>query len=223
MLWSQVLDESDSKKVLRWRPVEVNVKDHIIIPSLPPDLTSLSSNDRLVEDYVSALSLTTVDHRQPLWEFHIINIPTTESKATAVFRGHHSLGDGMSLTSLLLACTRQSDDPTKLPSLPEPPRRAGPLYAQPRPGKEDGIWALMLWIFSFVVLFWHTFVDMLVFAASILFLRDTETPIKGHKGVEHARKRIVHRTVRLEDVKIVKNALGCVSIALISFFFIVGF
>jgi Wax ester synthase-like Acyl-CoA acyltransferase domain len=217
-----VLDESDSKKVLRWRPVEVNVKDHIIIPSLSLEPTSPSSNDQLVEDYVSALSLTTVDHSRPLWEFHIINIHTSESAATAVFRCHHSLGDGMSLTSLLLACTRQSDDPTKLPSLPEPPRRVGPLYAQPRPGKEDGIWALMLWIFSFVVLFWHTLVDLLFFVASILFLRDTVTPLKGQKGVEHARKRIVHRTIKLDDVKSVKNALDCVSIALVHFL-ITGF
>ncbi|XP_078165195.1 wax ester synthase/diacylglycerol acyltransferase 11-like isoform X1 [Carex rostrata] len=200
-----VLDESNCKKVLRWRPVEVNVKDHIIIPSLSSDPTSPSSNDQLVEDYVSSLSLTTVDHSRPLWEFHIINIPSHESASAAVFRGHHSLGDGMSLTSLLLACTRQSDDPTKPPSLP--PRRAGSLYAGPRP--ETGIWAFLLWIFSFVVLLWHTFVDMLLFVASMLFLRDTETPLKGHKGVEYARKRFVHRTIRLDDVKIVKNAMGC--------------
>ncbi|KAF3326611.1 O-acyltransferase WSD1 [Carex littledalei] len=200
-----VLDESDSKKVLRWRPVEVNVKDHIIIPSLSLDPTSPSSNDQLVEDYVSSLSLTTLDHSQPLWEFHIINIPTTESAAAAVFRGHHSLGDGMSLISLLLACTRQSDDPTKLPSLP--PRQAGPLYSLPRP--EEGIWAFLLWIFSFVMLFWHTLVDMVLFVASTLFLRDTETPLKGHKGVERAKKQFVHRTIRLDDVKSVKNAMGC--------------
>ncbi|KAJ4767900.1 O-acyltransferase WSD1 [Rhynchospora pubera] len=205
------LNESDSKKVRRWRPVEVNVKDHIIIPSLSPDPTSPSSNDRLVEDYVSSLTVTTMDHSRPLWEFHIINIPTTESKATVVLRCHHSLGDGMSLTSLLLACTRRADDPTKLPSLPEPPRRSGPLYAQPRPGNDDGVGAFLLWIFSFIVLFWHTLVDMMLFVASSLFLRDTETPIKGHKGVEgeHTRKRFVHRTIRLEDIKTVKNAMGC--------------
>ncbi|XP_049395504.1 wax ester synthase/diacylglycerol acyltransferase 6-like isoform X2 [Solanum stenotomum] len=37
---------------------------------------------------------------------------------------------------------------------------------------------------------------------------DTETPMKGGVGVEHSPKRLVHTTVSLDDMKIVKNALN---------------
>ncbi|XP_055827792.1 wax ester synthase/diacylglycerol acyltransferase 5-like isoform X2 [Solanum dulcamara] len=37
---------------------------------------------------------------------------------------------------------------------------------------------------------------------------DTETPMKGGAGVEHSPKRLVHVTISLDDMKIVKNALS---------------
>ncbi|KAJ3669456.1 hypothetical protein LUZ60_011406 [Juncus effusus] len=201
----QVLDESDGTEVLRWVPVKVNIKDHIIIPSL--NSTDPTSNDRLVEDYVSSLSVTGLELSKPLWEFHILNLPTTESASTIVLRGHHSLGDGMSLISLLLACTRRSDDPTALPSVSQPPRRSGSI-AKSRQG-QDGFRALVMWIFSVVSLVWNTLVGMTIFTATSLFFKDTETPLKGQKGVEFNKKRFVHHTLQLDDIKLVKNAIGC--------------
>ncbi|KAF0916874.1 hypothetical protein E2562_014613 [Oryza meyeriana var. granulata] len=97
-----------------------------------------ADHEKAVEDYVSSLSTPSMamDHSRPLWELHVLNFPTAEATATVALRMHHSLGDGISLLSLLIACTRRADDPGALPALPSSGRRrahAGPVYALPRP------------------------------------------------------------------------------------------
>ncbi|TXG66555.1 hypothetical protein EZV62_007830 [Acer yangbiense] len=60
-------------------------------------------------------------------------------------------------------------------------------------------------------LIWNTIMDLLVFVATLLFLKDTKNPLKGESaGVdhEHAPKRIVHRNVSLDDIKLVKKAMN---------------
>ncbi|KAF2290466.1 hypothetical protein GH714_013472 [Hevea brasiliensis] len=44
--------------------------------------------------------------------------------------------------------------------------------------------------------------------ATILFLEDTKTPLKGASPVGSTARRFVHRTISLDDVKLVKNAMG---------------
>uniref|UniRef100_A0A6V7QVW9 Uncharacterized protein n=1 Tax=Ananas comosus var. bracteatus TaxID=296719 RepID=A0A6V7QVW9_ANACO len=51
---------------------------------------------------------------------------------------HHSLGDGASLTSLLLAYTRRADDPSALPSLSPHPRPC------PHHGRGRGLLGLLI-------------------------------------------------------------------------------
>uniref|UniRef100_A0A6V7QTA5 Diacylglycerol O-acyltransferase n=1 Tax=Ananas comosus var. bracteatus TaxID=296719 RepID=A0A6V7QTA5_ANACO len=114
-----------------------------------------AAGERVVEDYVSALSAAaSIDATRLLWELHILNLPTPSAAASAVLRAHHSLGDGASLTSLLLACTRRAGDPSALPS------------ATPRPRPRHG---LLLWLWSLLAMAWHTLVDAALFAA---FLAD---------------------------------------------------
>ncbi|GJP47324.1 hypothetical protein CLOM_g6534 [Closterium sp. NIES-68] len=70
-------------------------------------------------------SLPPFDPNRPLWQVHLIHLPAgsrpsepRQRHSAAVFRIHHALGDGISLMSLLLAATRQTDHPNLLPSLP---------------------------------------------------------------------------------------------------------
>ncbi|XP_020081713.1 O-acyltransferase WSD1-like [Ananas comosus] len=63
---------------------------------------------------------------------------------------------------------------------------------------------------------WHTLVDPALFAATAAFLADSPTPLKApplppgdSRGVGRRRKRFVHRTTSFDDVKRVKNAMGC--------------
>ncbi|TVT97442.1 hypothetical protein EJB05_57323 [Eragrostis curvula] len=203
-----VKDDVKKNATPRWVRTTVNLDDHIIFPDLDPAATS-ANPDQAVEDYLSSLSTAPMDHSIPLWELHILDFPTSEATATIAIRMHHSLGDGVSLLSLLIACTRSAADPARLPELPPAPRRAGPVYARARPPLAAGLVALLLWLWSYVALAWHTLVDVARFVATAWFLRDPRTPFLGAQGVEFRRKRFVHRTLSLDDVKFVKDAMKC--------------
>ncbi|KAG8078090.1 hypothetical protein GUJ93_ZPchr0007g4528 [Zizania palustris] len=202
----QVTDDAGGNP--RWVRTTVNLDDHIIYPRL--DAEAVAANpDKAVEDYVASLSTMPMDESRPLWEFHVLDFPTSEATATTAIRVHHSLGDGMSLLTLLMACTRSAADPTMLPAMPPLPTRKGAIYARPRPPASAGALAFAAWVWSFFVLAWHTVVDVASFFATTMFLKDPPTLFKRVKHGEFQRKRIVHRGLSLDDVKFVKNAMNC--------------
>ncbi|POO01188.1 O-acyltransferase [Trema orientale] len=181
-----------------WIQTTVNIEDHVIVPILDP---KIDDPDRYVEDYISHMTTTPLDLSKPLWELHILNLKTSNSESAVVFRIHHSVGDGVSLMSLLLACTRQTSNPEALPTLPAMNPRSA----------TDSVGAFrrfFLAISSACALVWNTFVDFVFYVATILFLKDTNTPIKGQKGAEFAINRFVHRTVSLDDIKLIKDAMN---------------
>ncbi|CAK9163402.1 unnamed protein product [Ilex paraguariensis] len=93
-----------------WVQTEVDMDNHLIVPHIDyPD-------EKFVEDYICNLSKSTIDKSKPMWDFHILNVKTSDAEAIGVLRVHHSLGDGASLMSLFLACTRKTSDPEALPS-----------------------------------------------------------------------------------------------------------
>ncbi|KAK4777311.1 hypothetical protein SAY87_017498 [Trapa incisa] len=183
---------------MKWVPTHVNLDDHVIVPKIDGDM---DSPDQFVQDYISYATKTPLDSSRPLWELHLLNIRTSDAEAVGLLRIHHSMGDGASLMSLLLACTRKTSDPESLPTVPTK-NRAG---SGRRP--VACFWWLFLAIWAAVKLICNTFVDLSLFFATFLFLRDTETPIKGKLGVAMTMKRFVHRTVSLDDIKLVKNEL----------------
>ncbi|WVZ88749.1 hypothetical protein U9M48_035229 [Paspalum notatum var. saurae] len=195
----------------RWARTTVNVDDHIIVPSL--DAGAVAADPaKAVEDYVASLSTLPMDFSRPLWEIHLLNFPTSSTvAATAVFRFHHSVGDGTSLISFLIASAQSADSPEAPPSVPPPGRRrTGQIYARPCPPLSAGVFALALWAWSCVVLAWNTVVDLVAFVATVLFLDDPDTPFKraGHGEAVRSR-RVVHRGLSLDDIKYIKNAMNC--------------
>ncbi|WVZ56981.1 hypothetical protein U9M48_007436 [Paspalum notatum var. saurae] len=210
----------------RWVRTTVNLDDHIIVPDL--DRAAISADpDKVLEDYVASLSTLPMDQSRPLWELHVLDFPTSEAASAVVFRIHHALGDGTSLVSLLLACTRSARDPSALPALPsaaaapapapedhQGARRRGraPVFGvPPRPAWSAGALALAAWALSCALLAWHTVLDAARFVAMALqILRDPPTVFAGVRGVEFRRKRFVMRTLCLHDVKLVKHGFGCV-------------
>uniref|UniRef100_N1QVW8 Uncharacterized protein n=1 Tax=Aegilops tauschii TaxID=37682 RepID=N1QVW8_AEGTA len=196
------IQATDKKGILRW--VETTS------PWRSTRTRRVSDADQAVEDYVASLSTQSMDNSRPLWDFHLLDFPTSEATSTAVMRVHHSLSDGVSLLTLLMSCARSAADHMKPPAMPPLPKRTGAIYARPRPPASAGALAFARWVWSFVLLAWHTTVDVAVFFATILFLKDTRTPFTttGHHGELH-RKRIVHRSLNLEDVKSVKQTMNC--------------
>ncbi|KAG7973721.1 hypothetical protein I3843_06G010700 [Carya illinoinensis] len=192
-----VVDGNKYYKSKKWSQTKVNLEDHVIVPELDPNI---DFPDRFVEDYVSNVTRTPLDLSKPLWELHLLNIKTSDVEAVGIFRIHHSMGDGASLISLLLACTRKTSDPEALPTIPAKNRASST--------NSNGFWWFLLAFWLFLRLIWNTVVDLLLFAATILFLKDMKTPIKGEPGVELNIKKFVHRTVSLDDIKLVKNAMN---------------
>uniref|UniRef100_A0ACD5ZSB8 Uncharacterized protein n=1 Tax=Avena sativa TaxID=4498 RepID=A0ACD5ZSB8_AVESA len=191
----------------RWVEVKVNVDDHIMVPRF--DHVILGGGENAVEDYVASLSMVPMDRCRPLWEFHFLNFPTSDAASTVVLRFHHSIGDGTSIMTLIMASSLSTADPSRLPAMPPPPRRTGAIYERSRPPLSDGVLALLAWVWSYFVLAWHTLVDLVLLAATILFLRDPRTILKRASIGESYHKRIVHRSISLDDVKFLKTTMRC--------------
>ncbi|KAK6918217.1 O-acyltransferase WSD1, C-terminal [Dillenia turbinata] len=189
----QVLDEHGNMK---WVRTKVDLDKHIIIPDVDPNM---DQPDKFVEDYVRNLSTTKIDMSKPLWDLHLLHVRTSQAESVAVFRTHHSLGDGTSLMSLLLACTRKISDPDQLPTIPGRKKKATE--------SSKGVLKYLFGILFAIRMMWNTVIDVLMFLATALFLKDTNTPLKGGPDAAHTPRRFVHRTVSLDDMKFVKNAM----------------
>ncbi|KAK4350955.1 hypothetical protein RND71_030268 [Anisodus tanguticus] len=187
----------EKKGVRKWMKTRVNVEDHMVCPDLDPNM---DSPDEFLENYTSSLTTIPLDMTKPLWEVHILNVKTSEADAVGILKLHHSIGDGMSIISLILACTRKASDPEALPTIPTSTKK--------EKTKAGFLRQFCYYVWYLCMVFWYTAVDAVLFLATILFLKDTETPMKGGAGVGHNPRRLVHRTISLDDMKIVKNALN---------------
>ncbi|OIT34753.1 o-acyltransferase wsd1 [Nicotiana attenuata] len=200
----QVVDEKNNGE-MKWVRTKVDVEKHVVVPQVD-EQNLQESPDKFVENYIHNLSKTTLDKSKPLWDLHLLNVKTSDAEAVAILRIHHSLGDGTSFMSLLLACTRQIADPDKLPTIPGNKKR--PIDSLDQYSTSKGLWPYVTKVWSFMRLFWNTIVDVLMFMATTVFLKDTNTPIKGRPGSEFNPRRIAHRTISLDDLKLVKNTLN---------------
>ncbi|KAH9725600.1 diacylglycerol O-acyltransferase [Citrus sinensis] len=202
----QVEDEK-IKGGLKWVPTKVNLDNHVIVPNLEPK--SIDSADKFVEDYVSNLRKTGIKmSKQPMWDLHLLNIKTSDAESVAVLRVHHSLGDGTSLVSLFLSCTRKVSNPEELPSNSIPPTSK---EGDSRSYGIKGFWPYLSFKYFWFVfsLFYNTLVDaVMVIATILMFVKDSETPLKGIMGKASGPRRTVHRSLSLDDFKNVKNAMN---------------
>ena len=197
---------SQAEDGARWIKTLVNVEDHVFVPDIDPDEIGDQGN-KFVEDYISRLTMLPLDRSRPLWDIHILNVKTSDAEAIGVIRSHHSLGDGMSRMSLIMACTHKSSDPEALPTIPILKRRENVSH-----GLRNTGWFLssMFAIYATVRLIWNTIVDLLLLLATVLFLKDTETSLKGGAEAESNAKRFSHRIVSLNDVSLIKDIMDMV-------------
>eukprot|EP00258_Populus_trichocarpa_P032374 XP_024448393.1 O-acyltransferase WSD1-like isoform X1 [Populus trichocarpa] len=193
----QVPDEKNGGQ-LKWVRTEVDLDNHVKFPTIDPNM---DFPDMYVEDYVSNLSKTKIRMSIPMWDLHLLNIKTSNAESVGILRVHHSIGDGTSLMSLFMSFTRKASDPEALPTFP--------ISKKQKPcSSSGGLLQHFIKLFSVLLIYWNTLVDIVMFLITIFFLDDTKTPLKGPLGVGSTPRRIVHRTVSLEDVKLVKNAMN---------------
>ncbi|KAG2332710.1 hypothetical protein Bca4012_017725 [Brassica carinata] len=179
----------------KWIPTTVKVEDHVIVPDIDPNI---ENPDQFLEDYTTNMALSPMDKSKPLWEFHLLQLKTSYAGSVAVARFHHSLGDGMSLMSLLLACTRKTCDPEALPTLVVPKKS----------NARHICWSLIAWFWFIVRLLFHTVVEIFKSMVIVCFARDNATPLKGKPGATISVNKFIHRIFNLDDVKVVKNAMN---------------
>ncbi|KAF4401024.1 hypothetical protein G4B88_013865 [Cannabis sativa] len=198
---------------LKWVRTNVDMDKHVIIADMGDDDEVLA--EKFVEDYIYDLTKTSLDKSKPLWEVHIINQKTKEAEGGLfVFKIHHSMGDGMSLVSLLLACTRPITDPDTVPTLPIPKHKQNHNHDNQDScnNKSSGgfITSSLRWskgVLWLLQLFWNTLVDIFLFLATGFFLRDSQTPIRAPPFQQSSSpRRIIFRSFSLDDFKLVKNA-----------------
>ncbi len=195
-----LVQTKNAKGIDVWVATEVDIDAHVFEPSgfLEEELAA----PHFVEAYVADLaSAPPMSFSRPLWACHILNGTSGDAAAHMVVRVHHSLGDGTSLMSLLLACTRRVDQPNMLPSVPA--KRKNP--------KADPPFSLLSSLWKTLILVRNTVIGLSYYFATILWVKDSDTRIKGHQGVERAPKSLMYTVIDIDDMRLVKDAVNGVS------------
>ncbi|KAL0731628.1 hypothetical protein Bca4012_027722 [Brassica carinata] len=193
--FSSILETGLGENKAKWIPTKVKVEDHVVFPEIDP---TIENPDQFLEDYTSNMVFSPIDMSKPLWEMHILNMKTSDAESLLVSRFHHSLGDGMSLMSLLLACSRKTSDLEALPTL-----------VAPKKSKVTNVWwSLVARLWFIIRLMCNTFVEVYKFLLILCSVRDATTPLMEKPSATLSPNKFIHRVISLDDVKIVKNAMN---------------
>ncbi|KAG5404494.1 hypothetical protein IGI04_010613 [Brassica rapa subsp. trilocularis] len=190
----EVMDDKKNGEAV-WVPVNVRVEDHVFVPDI--DHSDITNPDQFIEDYTSNIANTLMDMSRPLWEFHVLNIKTSNAESLGIGKFHHSLGDGMSLMSLLYASSRKISDPNALPTT---------ATTRKQVGSNDNWWLVARFWLMIRVIF-TTFIELFKSLLTLCFMRDTKTPLMGKPGDRNGPRKIIHRIVSFDDVKFVKKTM----------------
>ncbi|XP_031481945.1 wax ester synthase/diacylglycerol acyltransferase 4-like isoform X2 [Nymphaea colorata] len=187
----------DEKGVKYWKPVKVNLKDHMRIPTFPRGL-SPQEYEKHLKGYLSEIAVEEMSQNKPLWEVHFFKYCTPSAVNTLVLKLHHAIGDGFSLMTALFSCVRRADDP----SLPLTFPSCNGSSKQHRSKIENGT------IWRHLSPHWITFQD---FGWSLLkssLIVDPKSPIRsGEVGVEFKPVFISCISLSLEEIREVGEEL----------------
>ncbi|GAV83799.1 WES_acyltransf domain-containing protein/DUF1298 domain-containing protein [Cephalotus follicularis] len=176
----------DQNGVEYWKKTQIDIDKHVIIIDKDnPEFT--------VNDYLADLSVSTpLSIEKPLWEIHLLL-----AHKCAVLRLHHSMGDGISLISLLLASCRRADDAEALPK----------MLSRGKTQRGYDWSGVFWWLWGLVTMVSFSLVFMVDFVVRTLWVRDRETAISGGAGVELWPRKVATARFWLEDMKAVKKAV----------------
>ncbi|XP_022952996.1 O-acyltransferase WSD1-like [Cucurbita moschata] len=180
----------------KWKKVEVNIEEHIIVHT-PPSNLSLQLFDAYFNEYMTNYALQELPQNKPLWEIHIINCPTNNAAGNLVFKIHHSLGDGYSLMGVLISSMTRAHDPSL------------PLTFPSRKVKLEQSGHILGRVYQFLLSSMNTVLDFGGNMMKSSVLEDHLTPIRsGGDGVEFRTFAIRTITFSLHHIKKIKAKLG---------------
>ncbi|KAE8645785.1 hypothetical protein Csa_017199 [Cucumis sativus] len=183
----------------KWKKVEVNLEEHILVPTFPSNLSVVDdiNYDAYFNKYITNLGAQELAKNKPLWEIHIIKYPTSNAAANLILKFHHSLGDGYSVMGLLISSMKRADNPS-LP-LTFPSRKIN---------SDDHNNKNLRHVLNYVPSFMNSVLD---FGWSIIkssVLEDDLTPIRsGGDGVEFRPVAICTISFSLHQIKQIKSKL----------------
>ncbi|MBA0729138.1 hypothetical protein Golax_020446 [Gossypium laxum] len=192
-----------------WRKTPIDIGQHVIVVNNRLDksgnfidqtqgsTTTEEDDEAAVNQYVADLSVSSpLSTDKPLWELHVLT-----AHKCAVFRIHHSLGDGISLMSMLMANCRRADDAEALPRM-VPDKKT---VIKGEKGR-DWFWLFgVLWWFLKMVVF--TLLFSMEFVLRSLLVPDEKTAITGGDGVELWPRKLATAKFLLDDMKLIKRAV----------------
>ncbi|KAB2071233.1 hypothetical protein ES319_A08G208100v1 [Gossypium barbadense] len=192
-----------------WRKTPIDIDQHVIVVNNRLDksgnfidetqgsTTTEEDDEAAVNQYVADLSVSSpLSTDKPLWELHVL-----PAHKCAIFRIHHSLGDGISLMSMLMANCRRTDDAEALPKM-VPDKKT---VIKGEKGR-DWFWLVgVLWWFLKIVVF--TLLFSVEFVLRSLLVSDEKTAITGGDGVELWPRKLATAKFLLDDMKLVKRAV----------------
>lgn len=192
-----------------WKQVQVNVEDHLKVPTFPKNLSS-ESYSKHFDDYITKIATSQLPQHKPLWELHIINYPKDNNVAsTFIFKIHHAIADGTSLMGGVLSCFKRVDDPSLPLTFPSKTRRLS------NSREKLNISQSLSKIFKIVPNFMSSIIYSLYdFGQSLKLIvdEDDQTPIRS--GVTDmtlpCSTRVCSVTLHLNEVKRIKTLLGVV-------------
>ncbi|CAA0812990.1 O-acyltransferase (WSD1-like) family protein [Striga hermonthica] len=203
---SVLIVDKSSRDKFSWRRTKVDIENHVFALDLDPNM---ESPDEFVEHFTSEImKIPMVDmSARPAWEFHVLNVKTSEANSIVVLKMHHSIGDAVSLMSLLMTCAEKitTNCGGSLPILPSEKRQSTSSYYNTGRMVMKTMF-VKVWIA--IVMVFNTFTGLMRAFATLAFLKDEKIPINRERGKENSSKRFVHRIVDFDDIKLVKTAMN---------------
>ncbi|KNA09248.1 hypothetical protein SOVF_155300 [Spinacia oleracea] len=180
-----------------WKRVDVNIDEHFILhyPSTKTETGSLD-NEAAVNAYLSDIAVSTPLRKdKPLWEVHVL----VELKCV-VLRVHHSVGDGVSLMSMLSSCFGN-----KIISDIDVMKKHKKKIHENKKWKIKGLWGLIKSI-------WFTIVFGLRFLGRVLGVKNNVSVVSGGDGVELWPRKLMTAKFMIQDFKSIKVAIPSVTV-----------
>jgi hypothetical protein len=170
-----------------------------LIPEIAPQD---AEDESFPHRYLADLVFNPLNEQRPLWEVHALRMKCKDVSACFIFRVHHSLGDGISLLSYVLARCQRVDKPD-LPIV-----LSNPIKFPDAPAHKFRVIVYLLILWTVMIFAWHTFVDVIYFTLRILGLEDSKMPVKGNAGVELWPKKLATAVFSIDDMRAVKDAVN---------------
>jgi WS/DGAT/MGAT family acyltransferase len=97
-----------------------DIERHVVHTALPG-----RAGRKELQEFVSRLATTPLDHARPMWQFHLVD--NYDGGSALVARIHHSYADGIALVRVMLSMTdAAADGPPAMPFAPQPRRSKDP-------------------------------------------------------------------------------------------------